>query len=78
MVSVLTSGVVERGFEQRSGQTKDFKIGICCFSTKHAYSLLNSLYEVWSKVFCKSNRTTSKLTALISYGNLISQSECIL
>jgi hypothetical protein len=38
MVSVLTSGVVERGFEQRSGQTKDFKIGICCFSTKHAYS----------------------------------------
>ena len=46
MVSVLTSGVVERGFEQRSGQTKDFKIGICCFSTKHAYSLLNSLYEV--------------------------------
>ena len=36
MVSVLTSGMVDRGFEPRSGQTKDFKIGICCFSAKHA------------------------------------------
>jgi hypothetical protein len=24
------------GFEPRSVQTKDYKIGICCFSTKHA------------------------------------------
>jgi hypothetical protein len=29
-------GAVDRGFEPRSGQTKDYKIGICCFSTKHA------------------------------------------
>ena len=36
MVSVLTSSVVNRGFEHRMGQTKDYKIGICCFSTKHA------------------------------------------
>jgi hypothetical protein len=36
MVSVLTSSVVDRGFKPRSGQTKDYKIGICCFSTKHA------------------------------------------
>ena len=36
MVSVLASSVVDRGFEPRSGQTKDYKIGICCFSTKHA------------------------------------------
>ena len=36
MVSVLTSSAVDRGFESRSGQTKDYKIGICCFSTKHA------------------------------------------
>ena len=26
----------DRGFELRSGQTKDYKIGICCFSIKHA------------------------------------------
>ena len=36
MVSVLTSSAVYRGFEPRSGQTKDYKIGICCFSAKHA------------------------------------------
>ena len=36
MVSVLTSSAVDRGFEPRSGQTKDYKIGICCFSAKHA------------------------------------------
>ena len=34
MVSVLAS--VGRGFELRSGQTKDFKIGICCFFAEHA------------------------------------------
>jgi len=33
---VLASNVVDRGFEPRSGQTKDYKIGICCFSAKHA------------------------------------------
>jgi hypothetical protein len=36
MVGVLASSAVDRGFEPRSGQTKDYKIGICCFSTKHA------------------------------------------
>jgi hypothetical protein len=28
--------VVDHGFEPRSGHTKDYKIGYCCFSTKHA------------------------------------------
>ena len=36
MVSVLSSSVVDHGFEPRSCQTKEYKIGICCFSTKHA------------------------------------------
>ena len=35
MVSVLASSAVNRGFEPRSGQTKDYRIGICCFSAKH-------------------------------------------
>ena len=35
MVSVFTSSVVDRVFELRSDQTKDYKIGMCCFSTKH-------------------------------------------
>jgi hypothetical protein len=36
MVSVLVSSAVDRGLELRLGQTKDNKIGICCFSAKHA------------------------------------------
>ena len=36
MVSVLASSAVDRGFEPWSGQTKDYKIGMCCFSAKHA------------------------------------------
>jgi hypothetical protein len=36
MVSILASSVIDRGFEPRSGQTKDYQIVICCFSPKHA------------------------------------------
>ena len=36
MVSVLASSAVDPGFEHRSDQTKDYKIGMCCFSAKHA------------------------------------------
>jgi hypothetical protein len=36
MVSVLASSAVNLRFEPRSDQTKDLKIGICCFSAKHA------------------------------------------
>jgi hypothetical protein len=36
MISVPPSSKVDRGFEPRSGQIKDYKIGICCFSAKHA------------------------------------------
>ena len=36
IVSVLASSGVDRGFEFRSNQIKDYKIGICCFSAKHA------------------------------------------
>ena len=36
IVSVLASSVVDRGFLSRSDQTKDYRIGICSFSAKHA------------------------------------------
>ena len=36
MVSVLALSAVDRGFKPPTGQTKDYKIGICCFSAKHA------------------------------------------
>jgi hypothetical protein len=48
MVSVLAS--VDRGFDPRSGQTKDYKICICCFSAKHAALRRNNPNNVseWS------------------------------
>ena len=33
---MLASSVVASGPEYRPGQTNDYKIGICCFSAKHA------------------------------------------
>jgi hypothetical protein len=36
MVSVTSLDVVSRGFGPRSGQTKDYQVGICCFSAMHA------------------------------------------
>jgi hypothetical protein len=36
MVSMLVSSVVDHGFEPQSGQAKDYKISIFCFSAKHA------------------------------------------
>ncbi len=34
MVGVLVSRVVDRGFESLWGQTKDYTIGVCCFSSE--------------------------------------------
>jgi hypothetical protein len=45
IVSVLTSSAVDHGFEPRSVQTKDYKIGICCFSTKD--TVLRSKSKDW-------------------------------
>ena len=35
MVSMLASSAVDHGFKLCLGQTKDYKIGICCYSAKH-------------------------------------------
>jgi len=35
IVSVIASIVVDHGFEPWSGQIKENKIGICCFSSNH-------------------------------------------
>ena len=44
MVSVLASRVVDCVFESRSVHTKDYKIGICCFSARHAALRRKSKY----------------------------------
>jgi hypothetical protein len=35
IISVLASSAGDREFELCSGQIKDYKIGMCCFSVKH-------------------------------------------
>ena len=45
MVSVLASNAEDRGFEPRSGYTKDYNIGICCFSAK--YTALRRKNKDW-------------------------------
>jgi hypothetical protein len=42
MVSVLALSVVDHGFDPGSSQTRDYKIGICCFSPKQAFYLLDT------------------------------------
>ena len=46
VVSLLTLSAVDHGFEPWSCQTKDYKIGICCFSAEHA--ALRSKSKDWS------------------------------
>jgi len=46
MISVLASSVVDHGFEPRSDQTKNYAIGICCFSAKH--EVLRRKSKDWS------------------------------
>ena len=36
MVSMLAMSAVDRGFEPRSGQAKNYQIGVCFFSAMHA------------------------------------------
>ena len=53
MVSMLASSAVDRGFQSQSDQTKDYKIGVCCFSAKQAalrsnYWLIQNQDNVWS------------------------------
>jgi hypothetical protein len=50
MVSVLVSSAVDRGFEPRSGLTKEYKICISCFSANHAaLSRKNKDWLAWNQ-----------------------------
>ena len=65
MVSMLTLSVVGRGFEPRLDQTKDYKIGFCCFSAKHA------AFRSKSKDWLARNRdNVSELSDISTHGLL--------
>jgi hypothetical protein len=65
MVSVLTSSAVDRGSEPQSGQTKDYKIGICYFSAKHA--ALSSKSKDW---FARNQNNVSEWSDMSTWGLL--------
>ena len=58
MVSVLASIAVDRGFESRSGQTKDYAIDICYFSARLA-ALRERAKTGWFeiRIMCPSGAT---------------------
>jgi hypothetical protein len=68
MVSMLASSAVGHGFKPKSGQTKDYGIGICCFSAKHA-ALLIYFWEspVQISVQKKPKSPTIRKTEYISF-----------
>jgi hypothetical protein len=56
MVSVLASSVVVCRFEPRFGQIKDYKIGIRCFSAKHA-ALIRKTGWLGIRIMCPCGAT---------------------
>ena len=65
VVSKLASNAVDRGFEPRLGQTKDYKIGICCFSAKHA--ALRSKSKDW---LARNQNNVSERSDMSTHGLL--------
>ena len=58
VVGVLAPIAVDRGLESQSGQTKDYKIGICCFSAKHAALRSKSKeWLAWNQNMCPNGAT---------------------
>jgi hypothetical protein len=53
--------VVDRGFAPQSGNSKDYTIGICCFSAKHAVALRRK-----SKDWLARNQDNMQIIANIS------------
>jgi hypothetical protein len=78
MVSMLASSPVDCGFYYRSGQTKDYKIGNCCFSAKHAvlrgkskeWLARNNVSE-WSDMFTRRLLFQRDSTIKIQLGMLV-------
>jgi hypothetical protein len=60
MISVLPSNVVDRGFDSRAGQIKDYKTGICSNSAKHIALRRKRTKHLSSisTLFCQGNKST--------------------
>jgi hypothetical protein len=60
MVSVLASSMVDRGFELRAGQIKDYTTGICSNPAKHIELRRKRTKHLSSisTLFCHGNKST--------------------
>jgi hypothetical protein len=65
MVSVLAASVVDHGSESWPGQTKDYTIGICSYSAKHA--ALRRKSNNWS---ARNQDNVSELDDMSAHGLL--------
>jgi hypothetical protein len=65
VVTVLASIAEDRGFEPSSGQTKDYQIGICCFSAKH--TSLRRKSKDWS---ARNQNNVSEWSDMFTHGVL--------
>jgi hypothetical protein len=61
----MTMSAVYFGIEPRSDQTKDYKIGICFFSAKHA--VLRSKWKDW---LAQNQNNVSRLSDISTRGLL--------
>ena len=68
MFSVLVASAVNCGFEPRSGQSKDYKIGICCLFANHA------AFRSYSKEWFAQNQDNVSEWSDMSGGGLLFQS----
>ena len=62
---MFASSAVDLGFELRSGQTKDYEIGVCCFSAKHTALRKKSKY--W---FAQNQNNVSEWNDMFTRGLL--------
>ena len=46
---MVDSSTVDRGFEPRSCETKDYNVGVCCFSTKYIKKNKKKTLRILSK-----------------------------
>jgi hypothetical protein len=65
MISVLVSSAVDGGFEPRSDHNKDLKIGMCCFSAKHA--AIRRMSKDW---FARNHSNVSEWCEMFTRGLL--------
>ena len=72
MISMPASIVVDHGFKPQSGQTNDYKIDICCFSSK--YTAIRRKSKDW---FAQYYNKVSKWGDMSIYGLLFQRGSTI-